>query len=204
MKSSVALALALLAVACGGETTEPLSATFPMGPRQLRLAIDQRFSDVLTPDASSWPANEPETTVDLTMVRAATLTLPSAPPFAGKALKLDPAFVSVDLDNPPVDEIELLVGPAGVTDVSDPHVQSVAHGPVPRSRKENSVLTWSANGPELLEAALEGKLDGQKGSRSLTFFLRGRSTVTLEPGQPLPGSDAEAHVALDIPLRYSP
>ncbi len=204
MKPLLALLFAAPLLSCGGQATAPLSLTFPMGPKEVRLALGQQFPDVLAPDDAIWPATEPAMTVDVKAVEAAPFSLPSAPAFAGKTLELDGASVSVDTAGSPFDSVELFVGPAGATSVTDAQVVDLGHASVARSKGSATALTWSANGPGLLAAALDGKLDGQNGKRSATFLLEGRAPVGLSPGQALPASTPAEKVRVDIPIRYLP
>lgn len=204
MSKSLFVVLGLGLVGCGGEATSPLVAAFPMGPRQVRLAVFERYGSVMAPTDVQWPASQPAVQADLTVVRSAVVEVAGPATFSARPLKVDPAVVSVDLDDQPVDEVELLLGPGDAASLDDPRVRSVAHGPVPRLRRENARLTWTADGAQVLAAALDGKLEGQGGKRQITLFLKGRALVRLDPGLPLPVNEAEAKITLHIPMRYAP
>lgn len=202
MMRAFPIAAVLVLASCGGEVSSPLVASFPMGPRQVRTAIYERFPDVLGPEESNWPTWAAPVDVELMIVRSAVVPVDGAVDISAHSPVVEPALLSVDLDAMPVDAVELLVGPGDAVDLNDERVRPIAHADVPKDRRENARLVFSFHGPTLLAKALSGTWAEQAGDKRVTLFLRGRALVSLRPGQQLPVSEADAHVLIDIPLRY--
>ncbi len=197
------VALLLLTAACAGEIRTPFVAVFPMGPRQLRVGLYERFSELLAPEATHWPETAAPLRTELTLVQEA-LVEPGAINYQGQPAYFEPAIVSVDGEGVPVSAVELLLAPADAANADDPRAVAVAHGSVPGALRENGALTYAPDGPALLQQALAGTWPPANGERRVRLFLRGRALVELQPGAQLPGSNAEASVVLDLPFRYVP
>lgn len=193
----------LLLAACGGETVDPLLATFPLGPRQAALALAERFPAQVDVEGGFWKG--PARDVDLVVVRSAVLELGErGSALAERDVRPWPATVSTDRADSPFLKIELLVGPGDATGIDDPRVVSVADGEVPRQTNDLSRLVWRDGGADAFTRALTGRLEGQEGKLSLSMFVRATASLSMTTGAPLPDLDGEATVTVDVPLRSYP
>lgn len=195
--------VALLLVGCGGETVDPLVASFPLGPRQAALALTERFPGDVDVAGGFWKG--PARDVDVVAVRSAVLELGErGSALAERDVRPWPATVSTDLADSPFLKIELLVGPADSTGVHDPRVVAVADGEVPRRTSDLSRLVWRDGGSDAFTRALTGRLEGQDGKLSVALFVRATASLTMTKGARLPDPDGEATVIVDVPLRSFP
>lgn len=189
-------------LSCGGQVTEPLSATFPLGGRELRLAVQERFPESLTPDDVTWPADAAAVALELEVVRGAIVDLSAAQArFDGRTLKTWPATLHVEGGANPLEVVELLGGPFDAAGVTADGVVLLGHG---QPLAGGAPLVWTEAGAAWLAAALQGAHAAQAGVAKFSLFLRGRARVALEPGGPLPPADVESNIVVSMPVRYGP
>lgn len=191
--------------ACGGETTQPLRATFPLGPADVRLGISRQYPQTLAPEAAFWPASAPALVTDIVVVSDTLIDIGArGETLAGKTLKLDPSTLSVDLADSPIEAVELYLAPVDVTTVGDGREVLLAHAAVPRLPSVQTQFTWTEQGPQVFADALQGRLGETTGATSFVLLLKGIASVSLVPSEPLPVGTKAGKLMLEIPLRYSP
>ncbi len=200
IRRPVLLGLALVLAACSGEQTVSLSARFPMGPPQLKTAFLTRFSSVVTPESSVWPAEAEPLATDL-VVTAAVLVDPPAEALDPASLKVIPATLASEGTVAPFERAELWVAPPDAAGTDDARARLVASGAVGSTPSE---LVWTLEGPSTLAAALRGDLEGQASDKRIALIVRATAPVTIGPGDSLPGGDGEGALLFVLPLRTTP
>jgi hypothetical protein len=199
VESAKAVGVAVALAACGGETITPVSASFPLGARELRAALGERFAATLTPEDETWPEDAPALEVELKVVRGAIVDVSAAQArLQGREIKTWPATLRIEGGANPLEQVELLGGPADAAGVESEGVELLALG---QPLAEGAPLVWTEDGAGWLGRALQGALPLQEGRATFTLFLRGRARVALVPGGALPSGGAESRVVVSVPVR---
>lgn len=192
----VPLVLVLSMVACGGASTDPLRASFALGPSSVTHALAQRYATTIAPGASVWPPDAQPLETDVVVESDAYVDVGPRREDWGSDVDVEGASIEIGEAVSPFSMVEVLVGPIEAVASDDPSVKRVAHAAVPEPGGA-APLVWDEGGRHELIAALLGAFDVEQGTR-FSLFLRARATVRLTPGDPLPSGDGALHLVLPV------